>query len=114
MGPKLGPKTCGGRRGNGPVQREEKNHKEEIKGNPKQETENGAPGAIESHAKNITEAEPEESMKKNDRKLASEQQKKPQSILKESDKTPERKCRVVQRPKRNAAIRARDRMINMR
>ena len=81
----------------------------------KQETENETSGEIESHAENITEAEPVESIKKkNDEKLASEQQKKPQSILKESDKTPERKTSVVQRPKRNAAIRARDKMINMR
>jgi len=55
----------------------------------------------------------ESTEKKKDEKLASEQTKKPQSILKESDKTPERKASVVQRPKRNATIRARDKMINM-
>ena len=55
----------------------------------------------------------ESTEKKKDEKLASEQTKKPQSILKESDKTPERKNSVVQRPKRNATIRARDKMINM-
>ena len=72
-------------------------------------------GANESLAEEEAAKESEESMKtNNDEKLASEPTKKPQLILKESDKTPERKTSVVQRPKRNAAIRARDKMINMR
>ena len=81
----------------------------------KQQIESKTSGEAESHAENKTEAVHEESTeKKKDEKLASEQTKKPQLILKESDKTPERKTSVVQRPKRNAAIRARDKMINMR
>ena len=72
-------------------------------------------GAVESPAEEEAAKESEDSMKtNNDEKLASEPTKKPQLILKESDKTPERKTSVVQRPKRNAAIRARDKMINMR
>ena len=72
-------------------------------------------GENESEAETIEEKNKEEPTKmKNDEKLASEPTTKPQLILKESVKTPENNECVARRPKRNAAIRARDKMINMR